>query len=495
MNYRLHKTVILLFVFLLFAMSVNGQESRINSYKKLVETAQKIVQDPLLRFGEWGCYATDITTGETILDINGNKSLAPASNLKLFTTAAALSQFGPSHRFVTLVGYSGQIKDNILMGDLIIVGGGDPTLGSTTVKGNPDLDQVIEKIISSVKKAGIKRIEGQIVADISYFDQISVPDGWLWVDIGNYYGAGPSALCCYDNLYHLFFKPGNKVGDSALVLFTKPEIPNLKFRNFMKTGPVRSGDNGYIYGASGGNTRLLRGTIPAGVKQFSIKGSIPNPALFFVQLLKEQLTGRGVDVLKDAEVSPQSIQLAGQLMRIESPLLSDIIYWINKKSINLYTEVLLKHLGKSRYETGSFEHGLKALKNFLIENGIPPEGMFLFDGSGLSPQNAITTKQMVIFLHRMTESPYFEDFYNSFPIAGSDSDDGQLGYLCRGTSAAKNLRAKTGMIGRVRAHSGYVKTLSGKLICFSMIANDHIGSVRMIDRLHEKLMIQLAELE
>jgi D-alanyl-D-alanine carboxypeptidase/D-alanyl-D-alanine-endopeptidase (penicillin-binding protein 4) len=334
-----------------------------------------------------------------------------------------------------------------------------------------------------------------MIADVSFFDPILIPDGWLWMDIGNYYGVGPNSLCVHDNLYYLYFKPGKKVGSPAAVLNVNPEIPGLKFNNYMKTGPVGSGDHGYIYGGTGGFTRILRGTIPAGVNRFAIKGSIPDPALFFIQTLKKQLEKNDIKISKSVVVSNNQAAVDNIILEHDSPPLREIVYWINKKSINLYTEVLLKHLGKSNFGIGNFENGIKALKNFLREQGVPLEGLHLYDGSGLSPLNAITTKQMTLLLKNMTSRSMFHDFFNSLPIAGSDSDDGQLGHLCRGTAAANNLRAKTGLIARVRAHSGYVKTRSGRLLCFSMVANDHTGRARIIDRLHEKLMIQMAEMD
>jgi len=462
---------------------------------KLKQIATSISKDPILRQGEWGCTVLDVQTGNTIVDLNGNKSLAPASNLKLLTTSAALVQFGSSHQFKTVVGYSGRITGATLNGDLIVVGGGDPTLGSTQVKGNKSLDQILDDFTNTVKKTGISKIDGKIITDVSLFDPVLIPDGWLWVDIGNYYGVGPNSLCVHDNLYYLYFKPGKKVGSPAAVLEVKPEIPGLHFTNYMKTGPVGSGDNGYIYGGTGGFTRTLRGTIPAGVNRFSIKGSIPDPALFFIQTLKKQLAKNGIKITKSVEISHKHVSMNKIILEHNSPPLSEIVYWINKKSINLYTEVLLKHLGKSKYNVGSFKNGIKALKDFLGEQGVPLAGLHLYDGSGLSPLNAITTNQMALLLKNMTTQSTFDDFFNSLPIAGSNSDDGQLGHLCRGTAAANNLRAKTGLITRVRAHSGYVKTRSGRLLCFSMIANDHTGSSRKIDRLHEKLMIQMAELD
>ncbi|HDL19153.1 MAG TPA: D-alanyl-D-alanine carboxypeptidase/D-alanyl-D-alanine-endopeptidase [Bacteroidetes bacterium] len=463
-------------------------------HSRIEKTAREIRTDPLLQHGQWSCTVLDIAAEKPLLKINSEKSMAPASNLKLFTSAAALTYFGKDYRFSTRVGYSGEISNGVLSGNLVIVGGGDPTLGSVMVKKVAGYQQILQKFAGAVRQAGIRKINGKIIVGVSFFDPFAIPDGWLWVDIGNYYGAGPSAFCFHDNLYYLYFKPAKFVSGPAAVVGTEPKIPGLVFRNFMKTGPVGSGDHGYIYGGAGGNIRILRGTIPAGVKKFSIKGSVPNPALLFVRLLRQQILQLGIEVAGKDSISREAVHFDKEIFHHQSPPLSEIIYWLNKKSINLYAEVLLKHLGAAEFKIGNFASGLKALKMFLTKQGISLDGSNLIDGSGLSPQNRITTMQMARLLKKMAQGAYFKEFYRSLPIAGSRSDDGNLAYFCRRSAAANNVRVKTGFIDRVRAHSGYVKTKSGKLLCFSMIANDFPGAMRGIDKLHEKLLIALAEM-
>ncbi len=452
-------------------------------------------EDSLLRHGEWSVFVMDVESGRILLDINGDKSLAPASNLKLITTAAALKILGEEHQFETKLGHTGEITEGILAGDLVIVGGGDPTLGSSQVRHNADVEGILTNWAAAIQKAGIARIEGNIIADESYFDPIGISDGWLWIDIGNYYGAGVSALNFNDNLYHLFFKPGRNVGDFAEVLYTKPQISEISFLNYMKTGPVGSGDNGYIYGAKGGTTRTLLGTIPAGVAEFSIKGSLPDPALLCARALRQTLQNSGISISGDIRVTHESQILSGVIERTFSSMLKEIVYWLNKLSINLYADALLKQLGKSQHGEGSYAKGARAIKDLFQELEIPTAGMHLYDGSGLSPLDAITTRQMTLLLRSTARDASFRSFYDSFPIAGVNDDSGHMRHIGRGTAAEGNLRAKTGFISRVRAHSGYVNTKSGRLLCFSIIANDHIGSSRQIDRLHERIMVKLAELE
>lgn len=489
----------LFFVFNLFH-GIEGsfgqtKKSQTGMNSRIEKTAREIQQSPLLQHGRWSCTVLDVHSGDVLIGINSEKSMAPASNLKLFTSAAAFAVLGKDHCFSTRLAYSGKIDRGELAGDLIVIGGGDPTLGSSIIKNAPGYLQILQQFVKAIRKAGIRKIAGNIIVDVSFFDSMNIPDGWLWVDIGNYYGAGPSALCFHENQYRLYFKPGKSVGASATVLGTDPEITDIVFRNDMKTGPVGSGDHGVIYGGSGGNTRILGGTIPAGVKRFSIKGSVPNSPLLFARLLHKQILQAGIEVAGKDSVSRDVVLYDRELLQNESPPLSEIIYWLNKKSINLYAEVLLKHLGRVELKTGSFDAGIKAVKTFLTAQGIPLDGMNLLDGSGLSPQNRITTMQMTLLLKKVAESVYFKEFFRSLPVAGSRSDDGNLGYFCRRSAAANNVRVKTGFIDRVRAHSGYVKTESGNLLCFSMIANDYAGKMGGIDKLHEKMLIALAEMK
>ncbi len=315
--------------------------------------------------------------------------------------------------------------------------------------------------------------------------------------MGNYYAAGTSGLCINENLYHLYFKPAKKVGKKATVIRTEPKIPGLVFFNHMKTGPVGSGDKGFIYGAPWQYYHQLEGTIPAGVKEFSIKGALPDPAKFAAQslynrMIKNDITVTG-QIFTERELNG-SDKARKQFHVIKSPPLKEIIYRLNKRSVNIYSEQLLKIIGKEFKGEGTLENGILVLEDWLEKRNIYTEGLFIHDGSGLSRANATTTRFFAELLSSVCSDTFFESYYNSLNIAGDPNDTGYMKQMCKGTRAAKNVRGKTGLINRVRAHSGYVTTRSGKLLCFSMIANDYQGSVRSVDKLHEKIMIQLAEL-
>jgi D-alanyl-D-alanine carboxypeptidase/D-alanyl-D-alanine-endopeptidase (penicillin-binding protein 4) len=466
--------------------------------KSLSSLAMDISAESVFKYGQWSVYVLDTQNGDVLLDLNSEKTLAPASNLKLLTSAVALELLGEDKQFDTSLGYQGTIGGNgRLNGDLIIRGAGDPTLGSAEMPGVQVLEVLLADFVAKIKAQGIKSINGNLIADDSYLDYMPLPGAWYWTDIGNYYAAGTSGLCINENLYHLYFKPAKQIGEPALVLRTEPEVPGLYFFNHMKTGPVGSGDNGFIYAAPWQYEHQLEGTIPAGVEEFSIKGSLPDPAKFTAQMLYQSLRASDLQI----EGKPVTTREIGEIATnakifytTSSPALKEIVYRLNKRSINLYADQLVKILAKEIRGAGTFEDGLKLIQDWLEERNIYTEGLFLHDGSGLSRANATSTRLFAELLAYVSRQPYFNTFYHSLGIAGDLEDIGYMKNIGKGTRAEKNVRAKTGSIDRIRAHSGYVHTRSKKLLSFSLIANDYDGSMRQVDKLHEKMMVALAEL-
>ncbi|MCX6151921.1 MAG: D-alanyl-D-alanine carboxypeptidase/D-alanyl-D-alanine-endopeptidase [Ignavibacteriales bacterium] len=484
-------------LFILLSLVISSSFLYPQKFEEINKLIQENIVSPNFRNGQWSVYAEYTDHQEKIIDLHSEEALAPASCLKLVTTSAALNYLGEDFKYETKLYYDGTINTNgILNGNIFIVGSGDPTLGSDMVKGSLSLDELMKSWVQSIIQKGIKKISGSVIADDFLFDHIPLPDNWFWVDIGNYYGAGTSALCINNNLYYLFFKPAKEIGGVAKVLRTEPEIPGLHFDNFMKTGKKGSGDNGYIYCAPEQYNATLRGTIPAEVDEFSIKGSIPDPPLFAAQYLTKKLEENKIKVSKPAHKLEAQIKYdeIKKIISTFSPPLRDIVYVINKRSNNLYTEQLLKTIAKVKSGTGSFEKGTEINFNFLKENGIPTEGVNFSDGSGLSRTNSITTKAFVKLLTFNTKQTYFNSFYNSLGVAGDNDDFGYFKNYGAETPIAKNARIKDGLIQNVRSHSGYIKSQSGRLIAFSFISNNYNGTSKDVDGIHLKLMIELAKL-
>lgn len=480
----------------IFLLAVSLTIAVFPQYTSVNNLIAKLKNDEALSGAQWGVYAQYVN-GKEIIALNENFNLAPASGLKVFTSAFALSTLGVGYKFQTSIYYDGIITDSVLTGNIYIKGSGDPALGSALVNGSLPLNELINGWADAVKSAGIKRINGNIFGDALLFKNNLVQDYWPWTDIGNYYGAAPSALTINDNLYFLYFQPGKNAGDKATVLRTEPFVPNLQFENFMRTGVEGSGDNGYIYNAPNSYNAVLRGTIPAGVTEFSIKGSIPNPAWFAAYSFLSAIQQIGIAVNGEAKELISAIVYDKQklITTTFSPPLSEIVFIINKKSNNLYTELILKAAALKETGIAGTQEGIDALRKFLSSNGINTEGLYLYDGSGLSRTNTITAKMMVELLAFMTKTKVFDAFYNSLAVAGIPGDAGSFASYGKETAIAGNARIKSGMITGVRSHSGYVKDKKGRLISFSMIANNYPGSTSKINELHKQIMIALAELE
>lgn len=456
-----------------------------------------------LKNGTWGFVLYEVESGKRLLSHNREKTLLPASTLKTFTSGAALGILGENFRFETKLEYSGKLSESgILEGDLYIRGGGDPTLGSSRFPWGTDADYILEEWEAAIRKAGIKEITGRVIGDAGIFEDALIPVNWVWNDIGNYYGAGACGLTFHENLYYLYFEPSATVGATAALLRTEPEIPGIEFINEMKTGKRGSGDQGYVFGGPYSYLRYLRGTIPQGKSEFSIKGSIPDPALYAAQTLTSFLREKGIAVANEANtvrmitVEGDTIARKGTLIDTHrSPKLKEIVYWLNKKSLNLYAEHLLKMCGWKRYKDGSTAAGARAIEAYWSAKGISVSGLHQNDGSGLSRYNGITVDQLTLALRSATKESWFESFFESLPIAGLSSDPGTLRRMCKDSKAANNLRAKSGYISRVRGYTGYVNTQSGKQLCFAMVANNYTSSNRVMRDKFEELMVALGDLE
>jgi D-alanyl-D-alanine carboxypeptidase/D-alanyl-D-alanine-endopeptidase (penicillin-binding protein 4) len=398
-------------------------------------------------------YAVHVPTGKVLLSENSQKSLVPASTLKLVITVAALHLLGPESRFQTHLAYDGKIEEDILKGNLYIVGGGDPCLGSGRTSSCLSWQEQIKAWTVATAELGITEIEGKVISDSSSFEKAQAIPSWSWEDLGNYYGAGASALSFHENAYSLFFKPSHEVGKEAEVLKVEPAIDRLDLKNEVTTGPEGSGDQACIYGSEFSFLQHVRGTVPAGSLEFTIRGAIPDPALVCSDLLQRSLKENGI-VLKN-EVKPQ---LEKKVFHITySPKVEEIAALTNLYSINLYAEHLLKKVGG-----GSSASGIKAVNKFLKEKGIDCSGLYLADGSGLSRKNLITTEQLVSLLVLMKKSEFFPAFLESLP-------DGK-----------SVIKAKSGFMSGVQAYAGYAND-----VAFAIIINNCLDSECVKEKIDE----------
>ncbi|MDE0771344.1 MAG: D-alanyl-D-alanine carboxypeptidase/D-alanyl-D-alanine-endopeptidase [Salibacteraceae bacterium] len=420
--------------------------------------------------------------GEVVLEYNSNQSLVPASTQKLLTTAFALEQLGPRFQFETKIWHTGRIDaSGLLNGDLWIQGGGDPTLGSDRFGGLEKLKQIW---VSEIQKAGIKSISGSVKVDASVFPKYSTPRTWIWEDLGNYYGAVPSGLSFHDNTYKMLLNSPYEVGQVCGVVRTEPKMKHLIFDSQVTASNDRA-DNAYIYGAEGSTLRYIKGTIPKGRKEFSIKGSISNPELVAERWLVEVLTQKGIPVVGNTFNDDQK-QL---LYTHKSPYLAEIVTLTNKYSINLYAEHLAIWLNENRGEKLTVELGAQSVKEGIRKMGIDTKGMFLVDGSGLSRFNAVSANHLVEVLNYMTKSENASVFIKSLSVAG---ESGTLNRMFAGSPVKGKIKAKSGYMERVRSYAGYIETLQGEKLTFCILVNNYEGSASETKHQIKKLLEHLA---
>lgn len=407
--------------------------------------------------------------GEVIYTLNKNFGLAPASCQKTVTAATAFYLLGKDYRYHTSLFYTGNINNGILHGDLIIKGSGDPTLGSWRYP-STKMKVVLNEWIQGIKKAGIKQINGRVIGDATAFDTQMMPDGWIWQDMGNYYGAGASGLTWHENQYDIHLLPGGRTGEPVKLLRTEPVISQLHFVNELKTGPRGSGDRTYIYTAPYTHLAYLRGTSPAGDKNFQVSGSVPDPALFCANSLQQALIRARIHVtspvttvrlLKLSDQKPGDDTLL--LYTHVSPPLDSIVYWFLKRSINLYGEHLIKTIALEMNKPVCTDTGVAIERRFWKDKGLSSSALHIIDGSGLSPDNRITTLAMAKVLYQIRNQTWFSLYYNCLPVI-------------------HNIHMKSGHINGVASYAGYLNSAEGIPLVFSFIVNNYDGHTSAVNR-------------
>lgn len=441
------------------------------SQNALQTATNRLASDPQLEHGALGVAVVDLATGELLAGENPGRSLVPASLLKVTTTATALEVLGADHRFETRLAYTGDIDDGTLQGDLLIVGGGDPSLGAGRPEGVPELAQLLRRWTDAVRAAGVTRVEGDVIGEESLDPGAEPSPYWQWNDIGNYYGAGPGALVIRENAYELRLRRTPRAGGSPEIVGHEPDPGELRWRNEVRSGPAGSGDQSYIYGAPGSLDRVIRGTIPAGSGTFRVKGSLPDPAARAAAWLREALVTAGIGVDGEARGAslPGVVRAATVLDAYASPPLSELVRLTNFRSVNLYAEALYAALGRA-WGIPDDPAGIgDRLEEFWARRGIAVEGWDQVDGSGLGMRNLITPAQLVGVLRLA----HVGEFPQTLPRVGVE---GTVRSVMRGQSRAARIRAKSGTLKRSRGFCGYATLADGREVAFAVMANNFTGS-------------------
>jgi D-alanyl-D-alanine carboxypeptidase/D-alanyl-D-alanine-endopeptidase (penicillin-binding protein 4) len=481
---RLLQLVLKLFVFLLI-IPAHSQNPTIT------QSLNTFLKSKGLEHASVSFCLREADSNHVVCSYNADQSLIPASTMKVVTTGAALGILGADYRFKTSIGYTGEIQNGILKGNVIITGGGDPSLGSDRVINDHNETWFADRISAILAAKGVKQINGGIIISGSHF-QDDRPITWPYNDIGNYYASPAFGFNFDENQYKLLLKPGKYVGDPVQVKGTQPYLPLLTFNDHLTTAEAGSQDSGYICGAPESNCLDLYGAVPGGRENFTIKGAIPHPEVIAKQSILKRLQQTGISIRDTNTIASTLNETLQKLDDIYSPPLSDIIHYTNLKSLNLYAECLLKEMAVHSGKTGNTPNGTATVLDYWKNNGINTNGLFMYDGSGLSHFDAISAAQLCDILSYIRKQTYFEVFNNSLPVAGQS---GAMSLVGKGTAIEGRLHAKTGHMDRVRSYAGYFKAKNGKWYSFALIVNNYTCSGSEIRNQVSRLLSSFATLD
>src|SRR6202167_1012771 len=454
----------------------------------------------------WGILIVDRDSGEILSELNADKFVTPASNAKIFTTALALSTLGPDFRFHTTLETTGLLgQDGRLTGDLVLVGHGDPDLSNRKfpyagkVEREGPAEAPLAELVEAVVAKGLKEVDGDIVADDSYFPYDPYPAGWNVGDLYFTFGAPVSALAFNDNSFSVEVSPAERMVDPAK-LMVEPEAAANDFGHELSTGPSSGKPNFSVVRQPGPKFILLRGSIPAGHAPIKLDFAMIDPAEVVARTLKQTLENAGVHVTGGIRVhhaappqpfdaltlaSPPTADIplnpggmSGEMAKIVntlvlaehiSPQLLESVRVTNKVSQNLHAELFLRTVAREKAGVGSTDAGIWVEQNFLKTAGIADGDVVLSDGSGLSRDDLVTPRAIVQLLLYVSQQPWGADYISTFPIAGVD---GTLENRMKDTAASGRILAKTGSLEHVRAMSGYATSARGEHLVFTIFGNN-----------------------
>jgi D-alanyl-D-alanine carboxypeptidase/D-alanyl-D-alanine-endopeptidase (penicillin-binding protein 4) len=445
-------------IFLVFIQTITLAQT---TSEKLEQAYNGLIADTQARYATTALVVLDASTGKVIFGQNENVGMATASTLKTITAATAFSLLGKDFRYQTNLAYTGTISpEGVLKGDIVIIGGGDPTLASWRYEQTKEAS-VLNQWVRAIKDAGIKRIEGHVVGDDSAWGTQSAPEGWIWQDIGNYYGASPSALTWRESQFDIHLK-ANSTGVS--VLRTQPSMPYVKIVNELKPGAPGTGDNAYAFFPPLSEIAYLRGTWAVSIDKPAISVALPDPAFDAAYRLQDTLKRLGINTTTEPTTTRKlssnnqaAPKISKTLSTINSPALSQIIFWFNKKSINLYGEHLIRTIAWKAGKDATTQNGVNEELNFWASKGMDRKAMNIIDGSGLSPGTRVTPLAMATVLFLAQKESWYADYIHSFP-------------------EHNGMQLKSGSINDVSSYAGYYTAANGKKYIIVININNFSGT-------------------
>jgi serine-type D-Ala-D-Ala carboxypeptidase/endopeptidase (penicillin-binding protein 4) len=450
----------------------------------LQQRLSEIVSQPRYAAALWGVKIASLDTGKVLFATNEQKLFTPASNSKLYTMALALDRLGPDYRIETsLYALSRPDANGTINGDLIIYGRGDPTIN------NADIYKTVEPLLAGLTNSGVKQITGDVIGDDSFFHSGPFGSGWDWGDFENYYGAEISALTINSNLLQMAIKPGETIGAPAQIEFVQT-TPYMVISNRTHTVAKGGKYNVDMSRPVAENVVYLSGTVPLENPVAIEETTVHDMAGLFAAVFKDALAQHGITVggrsramhYRDREVAPLNLTECVELGSMKSLPFRDIIRAVEKPSQNLYTDLVLEHIGAGTLDgksdaTGE-QAGIRELDRFLHKVGIPRGQTIFEEGSGLSRDNLTSPNATVMLLTYMSRHKDAGVYIDALPIAGVD---GTLRHRMKGTVAQGNVRAKTGTLRWANSMSGYVTSAAHERLVFSLMLNRYAGGSKTED--------------
>lgn len=445
------------------------------------EQIDAILNEPQASSAFWGVYVRDLSSDRILYSLNTDKTLVPASNQKLITTSAALSVLGPDFQYETTLHFKGDIGEAVMQGDLILEGAGDPSFASRELSQPDPMQEWANKLAS----LGVKKFEGRLIGDDNVFDDEPYADGWdLSFVASESFAPASSGLSSKDNVVIVQIQ-SDRVGAPPLLKDDPPGY--LHIRNDATTSARRRGRSIHVNRTLGTENVTIKGTVPR-VYRRSVVIPVTNPTLSTLHVFKHYLEEAGIEVaasLHDIDMLEEEISYkdASPLFVHHSPVLSEMLEQINKESDNFYAEQIFRTMGWG----GSVEGGEKRIRSMLKAAGINIAGLSIRDGSGLSRKNMITTETIGELLVHMYKDEQWQAFKETLPRGGEARTT--LDYRLKGVP----VWAKTGSLEYVRSLSGYAQTSDGRLIAFSLIANNYTGRSYRIMQAMDRIVRVLTE--
>lgn len=484
-------SMVLVFLTILYALPLLAPAETTGT---LNEDLAAILDDPALEAAHVGVVVDSLATGRRIFEYNAGKRFVPASNMKLFTTAAALLALSPDFRWETRLITDGTVTSGVLSGDIIVEGSGDPTISGYFHEG--DVLHVFRRWAAKLKEQGVREIGGDLVIDNSAFPDKPYGKGWD-VDPVNCFSAPRDAFTFNNNCIQLDITPSGRTGEAARIAME----PATDYVSLARGLTVRKNAGPDVVSLEYATPRTLSitGSIGPGTRMITRYVAVNHPAYFGGFVLRETLEAAGIAVKGDilcARNCPKTVDVRTRREKgkwttvavYHSPRLAEIVKVVNKLSNNLYAELLLLATGRAAGAAGT-EGSAAAALAALRRAGLNTSGVVMADGSGLSRHDLVTPDSVARLLRIMAQGPHARSFIDSLPVM---SVDGTLGLRLKGSRAADRVRAKTGTMTHIRGLSGYVTTMKGERLVFSIFSNNHVATSD-VDTATDRIILRLLD--